>query len=58
DPLLYHLVINTGKVSIDQAVEIITRLVVENVKPKASAEQVVPAEQEVPAKQKAESEGR
>jgi CMP/dCMP kinase len=29
DPLLYHLVINTGKVSIDQAVEMVTRLVVE-----------------------------
>jgi len=29
DPLLYHLVINTGKVSIDQAVGIITRLVQE-----------------------------
>ena len=29
DPLLYHLVINTGKVRIDQAVEIITRLVME-----------------------------
>jgi len=29
DPLMYHLVINTGKVGIEQAVEIITRLVVE-----------------------------
>ena len=29
NPLLYHLVINTGKVSVDQAVEIITRLVAE-----------------------------
>jgi CMP/dCMP kinase len=38
DPLLYHLVINTGKVSIDQAVEIITRLAVE-IKP-AQAEEV------------------
>lgn len=29
DPLLHHLVINTGKVRMDQAVEIITRLVME-----------------------------
>jgi len=39
DPLLYHLMINTGKVSIDQAVDIITRLVVEMAPAKAEPEE-------------------
>jgi CMP/dCMP kinase len=45
NPLLYHLVINTGKVSIDQAVEMITRLVVELVPAQRAKESEPEAEQ-------------